>query len=516
MLEAPDRLCVVVARTRHKMMQHELKEAANQGAKFVEVRLDFLAKAVDFKRLVPFKACQWLATIRRPSEGGRWPGQEDARQMVLRQAVVAGCFEWIDIETDIADAVRRFGSIKRVISYHNMVETPEDLDEIYEKMLAQDGDVYKLAVLPRTPGDLAKILAIQKRAPKPTICFGMGDYGFFTRFTALKFGSPWLYAMFNKERAIAPGLPALEDLRTVYPYQRINAETRFFGLLGDPVAQSHSPLLHNHLFARNQVNAFYVPLRVPDGQLPVTTQVLGQVPLSGYSVTIPHKAAAAELAKERESLVATTGVANTLALSRDGAWYALNTDYPAALAAIQHDANNGLPYELGQRTGLILGAGGAARALAFALHRGGMQVTVTSRSHEKAKALADAVGCKHCDWNARHNVKPCNLLVNCTPVGMYPNMDESPIHASFLEPGLVVFDTIYNPEQTLLIRDAKTRSCATVSGLEMFIRQAALQFHCFTSIDPVLEDLRELVRKALSPLANALHDEAVKSGFLAV
>src|SRR5919109_2501441 len=143
---APDRVCVVVGRTRHKMIQVEVQEAVKRGGRFVELRLDFLAKAIDFKRLLPFKQCAWMATIRRPQDGGRWPGTEDERQIVLRQVIANQNFEWVDLETDIADQIRRFGSVKRVVSYHNRTETPADLDEIYERMLRQDGDVYKIAV----------------------------------------------------------------------------------------------------------------------------------------------------------------------------------------------------------------------------------------------------------------------------------------------------------------------------------------------------------------------------------
>ncbi len=512
----PDRVCAVVARTRHKMMQVELEQAAKK-AKLVEVRLDFLAKAVDFKRLQPFKKCAWVATIRRPADGGRWPGSEAERQTVLRQAVVSGCFEWIDLETDIADTIRRFGPVKRIVSYHNMVETPPDLDAIYEQMLKQDADVYKIAVLPRTAADLAAIVAIQKRATKPTLCFGMGDFGFPTRFTALKFGAPWIYALFNKDRELAPGMPAVADFRTTYPVKSIGPDTKFFALLGDPVGHSLSPVLHNHLFRRSKVDAVYVPVRVPNGHLKETVEALKSVPFSGYSVTIPHKEAAAGLAAEADPTVSQVGAANTL-VNRSNGFFAANTDFAAAIDSLRvhldekAEETNVAAREFGQLAALVLGAGGAARAIAFALHRAGTQVTVAARTPERAQKLAEEVGCKHVDWAARHNVTPCDVVVNCTPVGMHPNVDESPLHVSFLRPDLIVFDTVYNPEQTLLLRDAKSRGCGIVSGLEMFVRQAARQFELFTGLAPSLEQLRELTRKALSPLTKAMDEEAVKSG----
>jgi 3-dehydroquinate dehydratase/shikimate dehydrogenase len=515
----PDRVCAAVARTRHKMMLAELKAAGERGCKFVEVRVDFLAKAVDFKRLAPAKreGSVWLGTIRRPADGGRWPGTEQERQMVLRQAVVSGVIDWIDLETDIADTIRRFGSVKRVVSYHNMTETPPDLDDIYEAMLKQDADVVKIAVLPRTPADLARIVAIQKRAPKPTVCFGMGEFGFPTRFTALKFGAPWVYASFNQERQLAPGMPAVADFRTTYPVKRIDADTRFFAVAGDPVGHSLSPVLHNHTFLRNKVNAFYLPIRVPEGQFNATVVALGAVPFSGYSVTIPHKEEAAT-AGDADAIVAQVGAANTLVRKADGTFQVTNTDHPAVIECLhahlaeRAEETRAAVKELAQSHALVLGAGGVSRAVAFALHRAGATVTVASRTAERAERLAGEVGCKWCDWAARHNVDPCDVVVNGTPVGMHPNVDESPLHVSFLKPGLVVFDTVYTPEQTLLIRDARTRGCGTVTGVDLFVRQAAKQFELFTGLVPNAADMRELLRKAMSPLTKAMDEEAAKSG----
>ena len=213
-----------------------------------------------------------------------------------------------------------------------------------------------------------------------------------------------------------------------------------------------------------------------------------------------------------------TGAANTLQARPDGSFFAANTDYPAALESLRTHldakalAEGVKPVEFSQLFVLVLGAGGAARAVVAALLRAGAHVTITSRTVERAEKLANELGCKFCDWQARHNAIQSNVIVNCTPVGMHPNVDESPLHASFLKPGLVIFDTVYNPEHTLLIRDAEARGCSVISGVDMFVRQAAKQFELFTGIAPPLEDIRELLRKAMSPVTKAMQDEAEKSG----
>jgi 3-dehydroquinate dehydratase/shikimate dehydrogenase len=489
------------------MVVVELPEAVKRGAKFIELRLDFLAKAVDFKRLVPCKQCPWVATIRRPVDGGRFPGTEDDRQKILRQAIASGAFEWVDLETDIANVIPRYGPVKRIISYHNLTETPADLDEVYARMLKQDGDVYKLAVLAQSPADVARVLRLQRAAPRPTVAFCMGDIGQPSRFLALKYGAPFVYAAFNKERGIAPGLPSLEEFKTTYPVRSIDAQTRVFGVAGDPVGHSLSPLLHNHLYQRLKANAIYLPFRIPRGQFPDAVEQYADIPVEGYSVTVPHKEAAAQLARDKEPTVVTTGAANTLVRRDDGKFAAANTDFTAAVDTLKAHfaakAQDGPAAQLGQLSFLLLGAGGVARAIAHALHREGAQLTITSRTPDRSLKLTEEVKCKTVDWHARHSVN-FDVLINCTPVGMHPNVDESPVHFSILKPGVTVFDTIYNPETTLLIREARSRGCETITGVDMFVRQAARQCELFVGQTPDLAVMREIVRKALSPLTKVI------------
>ncbi|MGL6073560.1 MAG: shikimate dehydrogenase [Fimbriiglobus sp.] len=508
---APDRVCVVVGRTRHKMMQAELQEAVKRGGKFLEVRLDFIAKAVDFKRLAPFKQCPWVATIRRPQDGGRWSGSEDERHMLIRQSIVSGVFDWIDVEMDIATTIRRFGTVKRIVSYHNMTETPANLDEIYDNLTKLDGDVYKIAVMAQNISDNLKVLEIMKRATKPTIAFCMGEIGFPTRFISLKYGAPWIYGAFNKERGVAPGLPSTDEFRTTYPVRSINSETKFFGLLGDPVGHSYSPVLHNHTMGRMKFNGIYLPFRVPKGQLTDAVRVFSSVPVQGYSVTIPHKEDAVELAATKDVNVQQSGATNTLVLQDDGKFLARNFDYTAAVDSVrahlaERSKQEGVASQFNQLFVLILGAGGAARAIAHGLHKEGSHITICARTYDRAAKLSAEVGCKVVDWQGRHNVLPCDLLINCTPVGMHPNMDESPIHPSFLKPGLTVFDTVYTPENTLMIREARARGCHLITGVDMFVRQAGQQFEAFTGLTPDLDKMRDTLRKAMSPLTKALEE----------
>ncbi len=506
----PDRVCVVIGRTRHKMIQAELTEAGRRGHKFVELRIDFLVKAIEFKRLQPHKLCPWVATVRRPVDGGRWSGSEEERQTILRQAIVSGVFDWVDLETDIAAGIRRFGPVKRIVSYHNTRETPADLEGIYQQMLTQDADVYKIAVMGNSPADNKRVLDLQRTAPKPTVAFCMGDIGFPTRFLALKYGAPYIYAAINRERGVAPGMPAVEEFRTTYPVRSIGPATKVFGLLGDPVGHSFSPVLHNHMLRRLKQDAIYLPFRTPKDQLAEAVQSMPEV--SGWSVTIPHKEQAAGLAAHADPAVHLTGAANTLVRNADGSLTAANSDYTAAVESLRahlaERAKDGPAPEFAQLMVLVLGTGGSARAVAHALHREGAHITIAGRNTEAATKLAADIGCRVIDWQGRHSLVACDLIINCTPVGMTPATDEMPVHTSFLKQGQTVFDLVYTPENTLLVREARSRGCHVVTGVDMFVRQAAVQFERFTGISPPIDQMREILRKAMSPLTRALDEEA--------
>ena len=508
MASSLDRVCVVIARTRHRMVAVEVHEAAKLGAKMIEVRLDFIKRAPDLRRLLDRKPCPLVATIRRREDGGRWTGPEEARRMLLRQCIVGG-FDWVDLETDVADDVQRFGVTKRIVSYHNMDGVPDNLEQIYEKMCGQDADVVKIAVTAQQISDNLRILKVLENAKKPTVAHCMGDLGFSTRLLALKYGAPFIYAAFNEDRVIAPGLPTMWDMKNVYPVDSINAETKVFGVIGDPVAHSLSPLLHNRLFGRAKFNGLYLPFRVPRSNLQAQLDTFDALPVSGYSVTIPHKEGAAAAAKKPDAIVEQTKAANTLIRLPEGGFAAHNTDYEAVLDSILpalQPNEDGKPGKLEGKMVLLLGAGGVGRAIAHALRKAGCIVTIANRTPEKAHRVAAEIEARVVDWMARH-AGTCDIVVNATSVGMHPNVDETPLHAGFLQPGMVVFDTVYNPESTVLVKDARARSCRVVTGVELFARQAALQFELFTGEAVGVAQIQQIVRRALSPVTSLPEEE---------
>lgn len=489
------------------MMLAEMKHVAEQGAQLVELRLDYLRTPPNLKRLMEDRGCQLVITCRRSADGGLWSKSEDERLMLLRQAIASGV-EWVDLEEDTAAKVPRFGKTKRIISYHNFEETPKDLEQIHDRLAKLNADVVKIATLANEPHDNVRMLQLikNKSAKVQTVGLCMGDIGMPTRILAGKFGAPFTYATFNEQRELAPGQLSYRQMVEVYHYDRIHDDTEVFGVLADPVVHSLSPMIHNAAFRLRAMNRVYVPFRVPAEHLGGFLNDAQHLGVKGLSVTIPHKEAAMKLVTDLDASARAVKALNTIVFNGQQTT-AYNTDYPAAIDALESTMRAEAVKRGGEElpagtspvaglTALVLGAGGAAKAVGHALHDRGAEVTICNRNSERAQKLAEEIGCGAIEWSDRHSVDP-DVLVNCTPLGMHPNVDDTPYEKHSLKPSMVVFDTVYNPENTLLIKEARDQSCTVVTGVEMFLRQAGLQFKLFTGREAPVE-LRETLKRATS------------------
>jgi 3-dehydroquinate dehydratase/shikimate dehydrogenase len=496
-------ICVTIGRGRHSSLAEEWKEAAEDGVDLVELRIDCLRREPDLKRILKDRPTAIVFTIRRGADGGLWRGNEEKRQQLLREAIAAGV-DYVDLEMDIAPKIRRFGKTKRIISYHNMKNTPEDLRDIAEKCEGLDPDVVKIAATASTLADASHVLHLGSVAKAPTIPIAMGEIGVFTRVLGAKYGAPFTYAGFNPERVFAAGMLPYPILKKDLAYDRINAATEVYGVIGDPIEQSLSPVIHNAAFRRLGLNKVMVPFLVPEGQLPDFFREFMWLDLKACSVTIPHKEAIVPLLQQKEGAVERTETCNTVVIQEEGRRIGYNTDYRAAMDSLEEAMGGRLSEEdaspVFEKQVLILGAGGVARSIVFGLMRRGANVTITNRHDERSARLAEEAACRAVTWSARASTL-ADVIINCTPVGMHPNVDDTPLPpAAFSRPGMVAFDTIYHPENTMLLKLARERGSKGVTGVDMFLRQAALQFKLYTGQDAPVDVMREALRSRLSPL----------------
>jgi 3-dehydroquinate dehydratase/shikimate dehydrogenase len=488
-------ICVSIGRGRHRHMIAEHRHLVEQGAKLVELRLDYVRTEIHLKRLVAERPSPVVVACRRECDGGKFPGTEEERLMVLRTAIAEGV-EYIDLEEDTAAQIPRFGNTKRIVSHHDFRKTPDDLEEIHARLARLDADIVKVATMANHPGDNLRMFRLLQKATVPTVALCMGDIGTPSRILAGRFGAPFTYATFHHERMLSPGQLSFQQMSEIYGYDRIDGETEVYGVIADPVGHSLSPLIHNAAFQYLGLNKVYVPIRVPREDLSPFLDEATQWGIRGLSVTIPHKEAVIAKLTEVEAAAKGIGAVNTVVYEGDQRM-GYNTDCRAAMSSLE-DAVSGTAGQDNPLRGvsvLVLGAGGVGRAIAYGLVRRGCQLTLTDGEVERAVQLAHRLKCRWVEWSSRHTVG-ADILVNCTPVGMHPDVDDTPFEKHHLRPSMIVFDAVYNPENTMLIKNSRARNCKVITGVDMFVRQASMQFKLFTGQDGPEDLMREVLKRA--------------------
>ena len=487
----------------------EHERLAEEGIKLVELRLDFLRREPDLHRLIPSRPTATVITARRQQDGGLWKDTEEKRLTLLRSAIVAEP-EFVDLEVDVADKIPPFGKTRRIISYHNTETMPENLEGLHREMSAKKPHFIKIAVTPhsfeemyrflnfvREKNEDSRKLSGEKAVRVVGIC--MGEMGKAARILSKRFSMPYTYATFSEDRIIAPGMLVYRDLLDLFHYEKLNQETVVFGIIGNPVGNSLSPLVHNRAFLEQNINAVYVPFQIEDTDVADLIRLAPEFGLHGISVTIPHKVAVINQLTKADPAVEKIGACNTIVFRQSGERIGYNTDYIAAITGIEVAFGGNILDEesvLKNMRALVLGSGGAGKALAYGLVQRGAMVTVTDTDSERAVELAKHLGSEYIKWEMRESMQ-VDIVVNCTPLGMYPKVDETPYSKASLRSNMLVFDAVYNPEHTLLIKSAQDKGCKVVTGVEMFVGQACYQFKLFTGQKTSASMMRMLLKEAI-------------------
>ena len=460
--------------------------AADPRADVVELRLD-LVKDLDLDRLISLKGKPKLATVRSRHQGG---GARPAdREPLLRRALQAGV-EYIDLEYGDRDLVLVKGQdrTRRILSHHDFNGTPADLQSLHREMRAAAGDaLLKIVTFADAASDVLRVRDLLKTAaPGALIAFCMGTKGIPSRILAPLWGSAAVYAPVRGAADSAPGQIPLEDLFDLYRFDRIGRGTRLLGVLGFPIGHSLSPHIHNAALRALDLDYRYLPFEA--ARLAEFLPLLSELRLAGLSVTLPHKETILPHLDVLDETARRVGAVNTVVK----VWNRLegsNTDVEAAMVPLR------ARLRLAGARVALMGAGGAARALCHGLVAEGARVTIFNRTASRARDLARALGVKHLPWGRLRGFR-CDLLVNATSSGMAPDVGRAPLPASWIA-APVVYDIIYNPPETRLLREARARGLQVIDGLQMFVAQAAAQFVLFTGKKPPLEVMRRAALLAL-------------------
>ncbi|MSR32259.1 MAG: shikimate dehydrogenase [Gemmataceae bacterium] len=483
-------LCGVIAENSLGLVLEKIHEAAKWGASLVEVRADFLQATVGLETILANSPLPTIATARRKADGGMWKSSEEDRIQLLISLGKSSASA-IDVEADIFQQIPRDLPCARIVSFHDFSHTPGELKNLHCSLEELNPDFVKIACMANSFADNGRMLDLYALAKIPLLGFCLGGRGFSTRLLALKMGSPWLYSTSPKAVINAPGIPSLEELAQIYGPRGPAVSGKIFGVVGDPISHSMSPLIHNCGFRDLGIDACYLPFQVGRDEFANALAVLEKIPVMGYSVTIPHKENAARLAATSSPLVKKLGSANTL-LRREKGFHAENTDAIAIVRSLETQGGG----SVGGRKVLVLGAGGVGRAAVFSLKEAGYQVILANRSEEKAARLAKEAGVQTLPWQDRAGFKE-GILVNCTSLGMKPDLESTAWEKAWFTKKHLAFDAVYNPVQTRFLREAGEAGVPAITGVEMFVQQAGIQFKLFTGQDPPLEMMRQVVLEKL-------------------
>lgn len=490
---AADKICAVVAAADVRSIWPQFLRAL-RVTRTIELRLDWLPGDHEIGHFLRqlgrrrFRATL-VATCRREAAGGRYRGTIAQQLIHLAEAIRAGC-AWYDLEIESASKCPEellevlLGEGKQIISAHFFRSFPRNGERIQRQLSRGRADAVKIAAQCNSLADSLRLLRLVRRE-RDAIVVPMGEVALPARILALREGAALAYA--PVETATAPGQIPLEEMRSLYRADRITRRTRVYGVIGHPIAHSLSPQMQNAAFQARRVDAVYLPFLVRD--LKDFLDAIRPLSIAGFSVTLPHKETILRHLDDCDPLAAKIGAVNTVVVRGGGRLYGYNTDYVGVLRALEQT----IPLR-GSRV-LTFGAGGVARAVAFALTQAGASVCVCARRPERAKALARAVG-GQAIRRASLRREFFDAIVNATPVGMHPAAARSPLEARELNCRLV-FDTIYRPRVTKLMQLAARRGIEIVSGVEMFVAQGAAQWEIWTGERAPESAMRRAVLRAL-------------------
>ena len=496
------RLCVAVIGPDANAMV-EKAEALVRDNSFMEFRLDYLSKpGLAIPRIKRFieshPGTVVIATCRRAANGGKFRGSIASQLDVLAKAAAAGC-QLVDIELQTASKCKlpQLQKLRSraalVLSFHDFRGTRK-LDETLGKMIEFPADYYKVVSTATTLSDnvtMIKFLAREgDRHSLISMC--MGEQGIISRVLGVRAGSVFTFAAASAGEETAPGQVTAQELRNVYRIEQVDVATRVYGVVGDPIAHSLSPAIMNAAFRRENVNAVYLALHAKT--LKDLLTCVNEIPIHGISVTMPYKEAILPFLDNTDSHTTKVGACNTVVRAQDGKLYGFNTD----TAGIVRPLERRLSTLEGARI-LVIGAGGAARAAVFGLKERGAEVYILNRTAAHAKKLAHQARAR---LMKRPDLKKMafDVIVNATPVGM-GNSKETPLQEKEIN-ARYIFDMIYDPPETRLMKLAKERGAQIIPGIEMFVHQAARQFEIWTGKPAPWDDMLRVVLLAQQERAN--------------
>jgi 3-dehydroquinate dehydratase/shikimate dehydrogenase len=464
---------------------------------FLEFRLDYLAQpAAALPRIKHFldlhPEATVVATCRRAINGGKFKGSLPAQLDILVKAAAAGC-QLVDLEIQSAQELKpsQISDLKAkvgvILSYHDFKVTRK-LAERFTEMVEIPADFYKMVTTAASLYDNVTMMKfLQANSGKhDMVALCMGEQGIISRVLGVRAGSVFTFGSAARGEETAPGQVTASELRDTYRIDTVEASTQVYGVAGDPISHSLSPIMMNAAFRRETVNAVFLALQAKS--LKDLLACVNDIPIRGMSITMPFKEEIVAALANSDPLTRQIGACNTVVRGQDGKLYGFNTDVAGIVVPLEQRMN------LNGKRVLVMGAGGAARAAVFGLKSRNAEVFVSNRTPERAQALARQAKAKYLK-RADLAKSSFDVIINATSVGMndpkHSPLEDKELNAQY------VFDLIYVPAETKLLKMAKAKGLQTIAGLEMFVQQGARQFEIWTGKPSPIAEMGYVVSKAL-------------------
>jgi 3-dehydroquinate dehydratase/shikimate dehydrogenase len=469
-------ICISINQESRRLAVFDMFNAAGQGD-LLEIRLDRFGKAPEVGEILAHKPRPVVMSCRRTQDGGFWEGTEEERLAILRQCIVSKA-DYVEIELDVADNIRRFPPSQRVISYTNLRETPADILEIYDEIRSKNPDVIKLVTLARTPEEAWPLVQILAKSSVPTVVVGLGKPGIMLNILGKKIGAPWTYAALERGMEAYPGQSTVHNLQTVYHLGGINKNTRFIGVTGFGEREFHTVAGLNVALAHHELPYRCLPMGV--GNVKLFRKVMDAVKLGAAVIDASHQAAMAETGAELHG-PAKQAQAVDLLINKSDVWHGFHVGCQTWFAGLTEvmKAKTAADHPIKDRMVMIVGVGTTAAMIAAEVGRLGGNAILASHQRKAGQQLAQALGCRFVAFEALYTTMHDVLVVTADEEERTGD-DAASIHAGYLKDGITVMDLTAGLRMSPLLAEASSRGCPIVDPRRLFVQQLEQQARLLT------------------------------------
>jgi 3-dehydroquinate dehydratase/shikimate dehydrogenase len=481
-------ICVSIAQTSHKLAFVDMLNAGNQ-CDLLEIRLDRFEKSPHIRALIEASPKPTIVSCRRREDGGAWEGTQAARLTLLRQAVLDKA-DYVEIELDCADQVRRYGDTKRVITYTNTAEVPDDLEAIYAEACRKDPDVIKLTLPARTPEEAWPLLKIVAKGQRPTVAVGWGRNGMMLNILGRRYKAPWTYAALEKGMETYPGMLSIRELEDFYDYRAIDSKTPLLAVTGLADEQLIVSRVLNHGFRLTGNKTRCLPLEM--GEVELFRKIAQAIKLAGVIVEDRLREQIVSVVNSSEEAVQSAGAADFIAIVGDQ-WRAFNVMYRCVVSSIEDALRQIHPAEkpLAGRTIVVVGCGPTARSIAVAVQKRGGAVVLADSDNDRAQRIARQLGCRFVATTQVYSTVADAMVLCRSDTDPQPGKAAIDIPRSVARESMLAVDLTNLPFNTPFLDEVRVLGGIAVAPVDVFVRLMQTVLKAYTGQTLTAEQLRE-------------------------